>query len=552
MSISTQIENKDVITQIAENILAQNGAVPSKSNYIDFAKQLKRDNKVAQAKKLLEEGSKIYPLNLSVHTELMKIYVRQKNWSDVAKHLPRILVNIPRKTNSTLTYKLYRYLINNRHYSEAGEILELLVKANPEDETLQYKYVELAFASKNWPIAIQRVEELVQFLGEKVPASVLVDLSIAYQIVGEHEKARSLFAECLTKYVDELPELFEDGYRKVTLFDNGESRIEFYKFIEPTNTVFATFDSIDKTWERTPFAFNLLKKKRVDLISLRRRTTKNYHQDISREEYYETVAKLADGYEKKFAYGTSLGGYSALYFGSTIDCNILALSPRNSAHPNHGTKMRVETVFQHELQHPYNPRITPTIIYDPKDSIDRKYMKKVIRKAYPNAKYIYYPYAGHRISIYLSQIGVLKDIVNRFMAEEPIPNYERTLRSKSTEYHRILAMHCSKTNKKNWALQLTEESIRLSPTYDRPRVLKVELLRDLSRMDEAFEAAYEGLELFPKYTRLHLLLISLFEQQSQLKEALKAVNNALQVSKSPKLKEKREELLAKLEMLATE
>lgn len=82
--------------------------------------------------------------------------------------------------------------------------------------------------------------------------------------------------------------------------------------------------------------------------------------------------------------------------------------------------------------------------------------------------------------------------------------------------------------------------------------MKVELLCDLGRMDEAFEAAYEGLELFPKYTRLHLLLISLFEQQNQLKEALKAVNNALKVSKSPKLKEKREELLAKLEMLATE
>lgn len=199
---------------------------------------------------------------------------------------------------------------------------------------------------------------------------------------------------------------------------------------------------------KNTFRFQLIKEKRVDLISLRRRTTKNYHQDISREEYYETVAKLADGYEKKFAYGTSLGGYSALYFGSTIDCNILALSPRNSAHPNHGTKMRVETVFQHELQHPYNPRITPTIIYDPKDSIDSKYMKKVIKKAYPNAKYIYYPYAGHRISIYLSQIGILKDIVKRFMAEQPIPNYERTLRSKSTEYHRILAIHCAKTNKK--------------------------------------------------------------------------------------------------------
>ncbi|MGE7624411.1 hypothetical protein ACQKMD_15560 [Viridibacillus sp. NPDC096237] len=552
MSISTQNENKNLSTQIAQYILAQNEAVPNKSVYINFAKQLKRDKKVGQAKKLLEEGSKIYPLNLSIHTELMKIYVRQKSWKDVAKHLPRILVNIPRKTESTLTYKLYKYLISNRHYSEASEILELLVKVNPTNETLQYEYVQLAFASKNWPIAIQRVEELVQFLGEKVPASVLVDLSIAYQIVGEHEKAKSLFAECLTKYADELPELFVDGYRKVTLFDNGESRIEFYKFIEPTNTLFATFDSIDKTWERTPFAFNLLKKKRVDLVSLRRRTTKNYHQDISREEYYETVAKLADGYDKKVAYGTSLGGYSALYFGSTIDCNILALSPRNSAHPNHGTKMRVETIFQHELQHPYNPTITPTIIYDPKESIDSKYMKKVISKSYPNAKFIYFPYAGHRISIYLSQIGVLKDIVAKFMGEEEIPTYERALRSKSTEYHRILALHCAKTNKKNWALQLADESIRLSPTYDRPRVLKVELLRDLYRMDEAFEAAYEGLELFPKYTRLHLLLISLFEQENQYKEAFNAVDEALKVSKSPKLKEKREELLAKVEILATE
>ncbi|MBK3494210.1 hypothetical protein JFL43_04935 [Viridibacillus sp. YIM B01967] len=544
-------KNKDVSTQIAHDILTQKRSVPSRSNYVDVAKLLKRENKVNQATKLLQEGANIHSMSLSIHAELMKIYIRKKNLKAIAMHLPRTVKNIPRRKESTLYYKLYKYLVCKRHYVEADEILQLVIKKDPTNEMLRFEFTQLALAEKNWPKAIQRIEELVQFLGEEVPASVLVDLSIAYQIVGDHSKAELLFAECLTKYKEEIPNLFDNGYRKVVLFDNGESRIEFYKYIEPTKTVFATFDAIDKTWERTPFAFNLLKRKQVDLISLRRRTTKNYHQDLSREEYYDTVAKLATGYDKKFSYGTSLGGYGALYFGSTIDCNILALSPRNSAHPNHGSKMRAYTEFTHGLEHPYNPGISPTIMYDPKDPIDSKYMKKVIQKAYPNAKFIYFPYAGHRISIYLSQVGILKDIVSKFMAEEEIPNYERVLRSKSTEYHRILAIHCARTKKKNWALQLTEQSIQLSPTYDRPRLLKVELLRDLNRIDEAFEAAYAGLELFPRYTRMHLLLISLLEQQDRLPEAIEAVDHALQSSKSAKLKEKREELLAKAETLAT-
>src|SRR5699024_6483799 len=116
----------------------------------------------------------------------------------------------------------------------------------------------------------------------------------------------------------------EQGYRKIIIYDNGESRIEFYKKTHPTDQVMLTFDSIYMAWNKPSFGFKLLIRQNLDIIALRKRQKQTYHQDLSKYDYQEPVKPLIGAYRDVIAYGYSLGGYSALYYTPELKCRVLA------------------------------------------------------------------------------------------------------------------------------------------------------------------------------------------------------------------------------------
>jgi hypothetical protein len=187
-----------------------------------------------------------------------------------------------------------------------------------------------------------------------------------------------------------------------------------------------------------------------DVIAVRKRTTTSYHQDLSREDFYNAISSLVNGYKRKVAYGSSLGAYCAIYYGSRIEnCQILSLAPRNSAHPYYGLKLKEKVLFRHSLTQPYSPHLSPIISYDPKDQIDNTYVKGDVIDAFPNAHYIECPYAGHTTIRYFLEMGVLKDLVISVIHGHEVPTIHKHLRSRSPQFLVGLGNACLERNKVN-------------------------------------------------------------------------------------------------------
>ncbi|KAA0017497.1 hypothetical protein F0A16_13165 [Salinicola corii] len=109
------------------------------------------------------------------------------------------------------------------------------------------------------------------------------------------------------------------------------------------------------------------------------------------------------------SYGTSVGAYAAIYFGGGINARIVAFSPRNSFHPIFNWQSKK---FKHcYLRDTVCSSITPTIIYDPFEKTDHRYVTECIMPAYRKLNVVTLDNCGHTTSLALSQAGLLKGFV---------------------------------------------------------------------------------------------------------------------------------------------
>lgn len=510
--------------------------------YAKLGKAYRKNGQLEEADKILDHGLNRFSENVKIKAELAEVAMADKDWVE-AGYLWDEIIEETKGPISAKTYLragvTYRKLEN---LERAESILQQGSKEHPEDYKIGTSLAEIAMQKNEWKTAVERWQLVCDIRKDQTPAQVHFELGIAHQLLGDYIKSDAHFKECLDERSEELKAIYNEGYRKVVLFDNGDTRIEFYKITNKTNTVCITFDSINMTWNSDPFGFGFLMKQNVDIMAIRRRTTNNYHQDLSLEEFVGAVDVPSKHYGRKVAYGFSLGAYCALYYGSSLNCEILSLSPRNSAHPKYGDKLKVDIEFTHHLSHPYNANIAPVIAYDPKDRIDNTYIEKELKKSYPHAKFIKTYYAGHRTAPYFLQIGVLKDLVIRSLRGEEIPVYDRKLRWKSHQYLRVLGNACLKRNKNRWGLYFGERALELAPKDPRANLLKIKALERLGHTHEAVTFAENAVKLAPKNVKLRLILIDLYLKTGELEKAKKATDRALRrfkESRDLKLKKKK-------------
>src|SRR5699024_10568080 len=271
-------------------------------------------------------------------------------------------------------------------------------------------------------------------------------------------------------------------------------------------------------WNETPFGFKLLRKQQLDIIAVRKRKKGSSQQDLKREEFESAVSILVKNYKDKIAYGHSLGGYTSLYYTSGINCRILALSPRLSVHPKYGKEKKKNRGFKHDLTHPYNDKIEPIIVYDPKDKIDHRYVNDELLKCFPNAILIKMPYAGHGIARHLLRMGKLKEYILKVIDGE-LPKYDKKLKAQSVNYCRRLGSECLKRNKLSWADHLSEKSVNLHPEDHHSINLRANVLKRLNKYEEAKGCLESFLKSKPKNLRIRLALIDLYIEKGDLFKA---------------------------------
>lgn len=300
---------------------------------------------------------------------------------------------------------------------------------------------------------------------------------------------------------------------KEVIFDNGKTSAEYY-YKPKSNILFITFDSVNIRKENEPFGLNFLRRLDVDILAFRKKAKHGYTPDFSYEIFYEVVKDIVIKYDRVIAYGFSLGGYAALYYGSRINCEIFAIAPRVPSHPIYGTKIRDKLIFNHDLNLKFNDKIEPFIAYDPHNKIDNRYFKNQILPNFPNLKLIKSNYAGHKVAQHYVQMNVLKQMVFQIYKGQTI-SYNKKLRFKSLQYLSILSETCMKKGKYGWAYDIADKALKID--YNDERANRVKMNIELNKVNQHLDNAVKYAKLLNKDKK------DFFRKLSELQENMKKI-----------------------------
>lgn len=506
-----------------------------KKNYETAAYVYEQMSKPQKAINVYKLGLKRYKNDSDLLIQSSKLLLGQKNYKKVITSLEPLLIH-----DNNLSIEFYLYLAKaykeTGYYDKSEYLLRHGLVGNQNSTELISNYVDIAIEKKQWEKAKIRIEYYLSKF--QITKEMLIKLSMLYQITGKASKASEIFDQVMSDYKSECINDIE-GYRRITLFDNGETRIDFYKKLEKVEKVILSFDSLYMNWNELPFGFKLLRKQQLDIIAIRKRKKGYSQQDLTQEEFKNAVSTLVKDYDDKIAYGHSLGGYTSLYYASNINCRILSLAPRLSIHPKYGkVNKKAKEEFKHNLTHNYNDQIKPIIVFDPKDKLDSRYVQDELLKFFPNAILIKLPYGGHGIARHLLRMGTLKEYILKVIDGE-IPEYDRSLKANSGNYCRLLGRKCLNQNKLKWADSLSERAADLLPKDGLCLNLRIDVLKKLDRYEEAIKFTKAAIKTNPKNLKIKFSLVDLYIETNELFKAEDEVNKIKLTNKEQKTVEKK-------------
>jgi hypothetical protein len=212
--------------------------------------------------------------------------------------------------------------------------------------------------------------------------------------------------------------------------------------IKQNNKWIITFGEIDSKLTETGFGSSFILKEGYNHIYVAQKYGTQY-QFLARKTFCDIIKKeVKEG--ELFTYGSSLGAYCAIYYGSAINASILALSPRMPAHPVIN-KMTEESFknkgFYHDdlslCEKNYKKLY---ILYDKFNYIDNYYVNIFIKSAFPDAFYYHVENAGHYTARALLLSNELKNVVKAFFENKKI--------SFTLNKEKILRWHFERTRKR--------------------------------------------------------------------------------------------------------
>jgi len=207
---------------------------------------------------------------------------------------------------------------------------------------------------------------------------------------------------------------------KETIASQPGYLITLHRSKASSKVLLISFDGITGTLREKGFGSQFALKNGYDHLFVAQAEGTQY-QRLSIESFRAAVMPIASNYDRVVTYGNSLGGYCALYYGGVIGAQIIAGAPKNSAHPLIRRASLGDLAFTHReiADNPKSP-LDPVILFDPRRSGDKLVIEKLVRPAYPNAKYIELPFAGHTVLQTMQHSGVLKQFMTELIENDVI------------------------------------------------------------------------------------------------------------------------------------
>lgn len=189
--------------------------------------------------------------------------------------------------------------------------------------------------------------------------------------------------------------------------------------------VLVSFGEIGSDLNDIGFGAKIASKMGVQFLNISQRKGTQY-QFLGRDDFCEVVDYPALQGKDLYLYGTSLGGYCALYYGRPVGASILALAPRIPAHPIIRRMMAVRFPNEGYLHgdinsgYEYHESGNQYILYDQYNCVDNFYVETQLKPSFNHASFRHVEGAGHYVPKALSLSGHLKGVLESFMSDSDI------------------------------------------------------------------------------------------------------------------------------------
>lgn len=247
-------------------------------------------------------------------------------------------------------------------------------------------------------------------------------------------------------YTSEKTSIIDEPGFNMNYYDNNSSK------------TFIVFNGDGGKKSTAPFGLSFLIKMGFNVLAVGQ--DNNCYQELSFNRFKELTQPIIKD-KKVFLYGSSLGGYCALYYSGAVNGVVIAAAPRNPIHPSIKalTKASGDYDYLHE-----DMRKVPTtqekviVILDPKNEVDSIFFNDVVAPVYPNLRVLESPYAGHEVLMHLNYTGELKKLINDIVSDNTEISLDNT---KSSPYKdKTLAQYHIKSENYKKAIYFASRALK--------------------------------------------------------------------------------------------
>ena len=191
-----------------------------------------------------------------------------------------------------------------------------------------------------------------------------------------------------------------------------------------TNKLAITFGGQPSDLSSRGFGTDFLLSLGLDTIYVAQKFGTQY-QGCSIDQFRDSVLPLAGEWDDVICYGSSLGGYAALYYGGVVNARIIAAAPMLPAWP----PLKLPAYVDHPITHSELKDVPlsihdPTVFYDPMVARDKFLVENMVEAAYPKFRAVPIPFAGHTVLVTLSQARLLRPIIENLILNDELIAFE--------------------------------------------------------------------------------------------------------------------------------
>ena len=191
-----------------------------------------------------------------------------------------------------------------------------------------------------------------------------------------------------------------------TLARNDDYLITLHRPDRPSaDVIVITFGGMPSGLAASGFGTTFCLSKGWTTIYVAQRALSQY-QGLDLAAFQAAVAPVVDKRDV-VCYGSSLGGYAALYYGGAINARIIAAASRLPAWPPI-TSPHLSIPLAHKpLGDGPRSMSAPVVIYDPQVAHDCTTVEQMVKPAYPDVRLVELPHFGHTVLAAIAAAGAL-------------------------------------------------------------------------------------------------------------------------------------------------